>query len=172
MDYNQKRLSQTNHKVKIPYKMLQGMQKKSIERANVQKDMDRKLGVIADTNRLGPKKMMQGYFERKEEQKKEISRQNLDKDRGINLHLYSAAKFRDGALNLTKEGIRKIEEDDDGSGKQHRLGPKKNKKTFDEIQNKRQSNPEYMTGKRFRKKKGNVAKKFKGKKKGSKRSKH
>jgi len=43
------------------------MQKKSLERAHQQKDMDRKLGVIADTNRLAPKKMMQSHFERKEE---------------------------------------------------------------------------------------------------------
>ena len=43
------------------------MQKKSLERSHQEKDMDRKLGIIADTNRLAPKKMMQGYFERKEE---------------------------------------------------------------------------------------------------------
>lgn len=50
------------------------MQKKSVERMNKQKDMDRKLGIIADTSRLGPKKMMQGYFERKEKEKQEIKR--------------------------------------------------------------------------------------------------
>lgn len=103
------------------------MQKKSVERMNKQKDMDRKLGIIADTSRLGPKKMMQGYFERKEKEKQEIKRQNLDKDRGINYHLYSAAKYKDGALNLTKEGIRKIEGDDSNPFSNHQ----KQKKSFE-----------------------------------------
>jgi len=47
------------------------------------------------------------------------------------LHLYSAAKYRDGALNLTKEGIKKIEGDEEDN-KNNRLGPKKHK-SFDEI---------------------------------------
>lgn len=55
--------------MKLPYKMLQGMQKKSVERMKNQKDMDRKLGIIADTSRLGPKKIMQGYFEKKDAEK-------------------------------------------------------------------------------------------------------
>eukprot|EP00347_Sterkiella_histriomuscorum_P009773 403339948 len=168
MDYNQKRLTsfsaQAKPKVKLPYKMMQGMQKKSLDRAHQQKDQDKKLGIIADTSRLGPKKMMQSYFEKKDVEQKHIQRQNLDKDRGINFHLYSAAKFRDGALNLTKEGIRQIESDEPITritkhGNQSR-------KSYDEITKQRESNPEFMTGKRFRKKKGNVGKKFKSKKKG------
>ena len=47
--------------------------------------------------------------------------------------------------------------------------PKQSKKrTYEEISKTRESNPEFMTGKRFQKKKGNVGKKFKkgkGKKK-------
>lgn len=141
------------------------MQKKSLDRSHAQKDMDRKLGIIADTSRLGPKKIMQSHFERKEEVKKELSKSNMDKDRGINLHLHSAAKYRDGALNLTKEGIRKIEGDE--STDKRRTGPKK-RKTYDDIQKVREDNPEYMTGKKFKKKRGNVGKKFKTKKGGRK----
>lgn len=80
----------------------------------------------------------------------------------MNLHLFSGAKYRDGALNLTKTGINQIEgraNQPFGKGKGVH---QKNKKTYEDIVKERDSNPEYMTGKKFKKKKGNVAKKFKG----------
>jgi hypothetical protein len=49
-------------KVNLPYKMLMGMRAKSIGRFKEQRDMDKKLGILADTSR-GDKKVMQGYFE-------------------------------------------------------------------------------------------------------------
>ena len=40
------------------------MRAKSIDRFKQQQDMDKKLGILADTSR-GDKKVMQGYFEQK-----------------------------------------------------------------------------------------------------------
>lgn len=91
-------------KVNLPYKMLQGMRAKSVDRHKQQVDMDKKLGILADTSR-GDKKVMQGYFEQKSFEQKEEKRLNKGTERGLNLHLFSGAKFRDGALNLTKSGI-------------------------------------------------------------------
>ena len=92
--------------------MMQGMQKKSVDRFKEQVSMDKKLGILADTSR-GDKRVMQGYFEQKHHEAIEAKRLNKDTERGINLHQHSAAKFRDGALNITKQGIRMIE------GKEH-----------------------------------------------------
>ena len=50
------------------------MQKKSVERLIQQKQNDRKLGIIADSSKLGPKKVMQGYFEKKDAEKRLISK--------------------------------------------------------------------------------------------------
>lgn len=96
------------------------------------------------------------------------------------MHMTGAAKYKDGVLNLTKAGIRSIE----GTGEMRpnkfqrssaggNDGPSFNKhpkkRSYEEISKVREDNPEYMTGKRFRKKKGNVGKKFKkAKKKGRK----
>jgi len=88
--------------------MLMGMRAKSIGRFKEQRDMDKKLGILADTSR-GDKKVMQGYFEQKHHEHIEEIRQNKHTERGLNLHLHSAAKYRDGALTLTKQGINKIE---------------------------------------------------------------
>ena len=82
---------------------------------------------------------------------------NKGTERGLNLHLHSAAKFRDGALNLTRKGIADIEGKSGTSGVH-----KKHKKTYEEIMQSRDSNPEYMMGKRFKKKKGGMGKKFRG----------
>ena len=90
----------------------------------------------------------------------EAKRLNKDTERGINLHMHSAAKFRDGALNLTKQGIRTIEGRDDSKGGQFKH-PKK--RSYEEIAKTRDINPEYMTGKRFGKKRGGVGKKFRSK---------
>lgn len=86
--------------------MLQGMQKKSKERMVEEKDMDRKLGILADSSRQ--KKMMQNYFEIKEKTKVEEKRLNLGTERGINYHQFSGAKYKGGALKLTNEGLRSI----------------------------------------------------------------
>jgi len=90
--------------------------------------MDKKLGILADTSR-GEKRVMQGYFEQRHREQLEAKRLNKDTERGINLHAHSAAKYRDGALNLTKDGIRMIE------GRRKEGGHKKNygKKSYEEI---------------------------------------
>ncbi len=84
--------------------MLQGMRAKSLDRFKQQQDMDRKLGILADTSR-GEKKVMQGYFEVKHHQQLEDKRLKKDTERGMNLYVNSAAKYRDGALTLSKRGI-------------------------------------------------------------------
>jgi len=158
-------------KVNLPYKMLQGMRTKSLDRFKEQKDMDKKLGILADTSR-GDKKVMQGYFEQKHYEGAEAKRLNKDTERGMNMHLFSGAKFRDGALNLTKSGINTIEGRTfvkKGHASSEKLNKylkpgEKPKRSYDEIVETRENNPEFMTGKRFRKKKGGVGKKFKGKK--------
>ncbi len=61
------------------------MRNKSVNRFKEQKDMDRKLGILADTSR-GDKKVMQGYFEKKYNEKVEAIRLNKDTERGMNLH--------------------------------------------------------------------------------------
>jgi hypothetical protein len=88
-------------KVKLPYKMLQGMRAKSVDRFKQQKEMDKKLGILADTSR-GEKKVMQGYFEMKHHEHAEAKRLNKDTERGMNLYVNSAAKYRDGALTISK----------------------------------------------------------------------
>ena len=84
------------------------------------------------------------------------------------MHQFSAAKYRDGALNLTRHGINMIEGKYQGGKKSfHRKddhvakGPNLHKKSYEQIQSERTHNPEFMTGKKFQKKKGNVGKKFK-----------
>jgi hypothetical protein len=107
--------------------MLMGMRAKSIDRFKEQRDMDKKLGILADTSR-GEKKVMQGYFEQKHHEHLEEKRLNKNTERGLNLHVNSAAKFRDGALNLTKHGINMIEgREQDRKGGIH----KKAKKTYE-----------------------------------------
>lgn len=130
--------------------------------------MDRKLGILADTSR-SDKKVMQGYFEQKHNDQLEAKRLNPSgTERGMNLHLYSAAKFRDGALNLTSEGINKIEGKEKMRKKNHLGASRKQKRKFEDIVKVREDNPEYMTGKKFQKKRGNVGKKFKTGKKNKK----
>ena len=77
----------------------------------------------------------------------------------MNLYVNSAAKYRDGALNLSKQGIKQIE---GKSFNKERKGPHPSKRTYEVIAQNRETNPEFMTGKRFRKKRGGVGKKFKG----------
>ena len=88
---------------KMPYGMLQGMQKKSKDRYNAQREQDRNLGIVAESGRS--KKLMQTYFEAKENVRREEKRMNLNTDRGLNLHRYTQAKYRDGALNFSKRAV-------------------------------------------------------------------
>ena len=66
--------------------------------------MDKKLGILADTSR-GEKKVMQGYFEVKHHEHLEAKRLNKDTERGMNLYVNSVAKYRDGALKISKKGL-------------------------------------------------------------------
>ena len=50
---------------------------------------------------------MQTYFERKEHVKKEDKRLRLNTDRGMNMHRYSHMKYKNGALNISKENLKK-----------------------------------------------------------------
>jgi len=50
---------------------------------------------------------MQGYFEKKEWQKKEEKRLHLNTDRGMNLHRFTELKYKNGALHLSKNSIKK-----------------------------------------------------------------
>ncbi len=94
----------------------------------------------------------------------EAKRLNKDTERGMNMYVNSIAKFRDGALTLSKKGLSDMEGKSGGFNKESGKSKqnKEFKKSFEQIEKERVSNPEFMTGKRFRKKKGNVGKKFKG----------
>ena len=94
---------------KMPYGMLQGMQKKSKDRYNAQREQDRNLGIVAESGRS--KKLMQTYFEAKENVRREEKRMNLNTDRGLNLHRYTQAKYRDGALNFSKRAVQEYTSD-------------------------------------------------------------
>lgn len=52
---------------------------------------------------------MQGFFEKKQMADEEAKRLNIGTERGINMHLHTGAKFKDGMLNITKQGIKAIE---------------------------------------------------------------
>ena len=65
MSDNQKRAASGDFKkVKMPYKMLQGMQKKSKQRFDEKKKSDRDAGIIAEAGGKD-KRIMQSYFEKK-----------------------------------------------------------------------------------------------------------
>ena len=142
------------------------MQKKSHDRLNQRQEQDRKLGIIAETGRS--KKMMQHYFENKIFQKKEDKRLRMDfSNRGLNLHRHTDFKFKDGALNLVdKEKVKFYSSDKDDqdqsksafgildSSKQIR----KQRLTYDQIQKERLKNPEFGTGKKFKRSKGSSKK--------------
>lgn len=85
------------------------------------------------------------------------------------MHLHSVARFRDGALVLSKQAIKDIESDAPISSRPANAHKHGQKRSYEQIKETRETNPEFMTGKRFRKKKGNVAKKFRGAKKRSKK---
>ena len=143
----------------MPYGMLQGMQAKSDGRFNKQKESDRQLGIVAETGRST--KMMQGHFEDKLHQKKEDKRLRLDtSNRGLNLHKFTDLKYKNGALNVTKEGLKKYM-DDGPERKQlsHHSKPiQKNRLSYLEIKAKQDVNSEFGTGKKYKKSRGSNAK--------------
>ena len=145
----------------MPFKMYQGMAKKSKERMEKQKIDDKHLGIVGSSGRN--KKIMQKYFEVKEAQKKEDKRLNLGTERGINWHAHSAFKFKDGALQLTKDGLKSsglTESEISKSSLGKRKEGERKKWTYEEIQKERESNPEFRSGKKFKKLKGSMGKKF------------
>ena len=54
--------------------------------------------------------MMQGYFERRHNEAREDKLARSDtSNRGLNLHRFTDMKYKNGALNISKEGMRKFE---------------------------------------------------------------
>ena len=139
--------------------MLQGMQKKSESRFKNQAESDRKLGIVAETGRN--KKMMQGHFEQKLHKKKEDKRLRLDtSNRGLNFHKFTDLRYKDGALNVSREGLKKFTDDNYSAPKlSHHSKPiAKNKLSYDQIKAKQALNPEFATGKKFKKNRGSSSK--------------
>ena len=65
--------------------MMQGMNKKSLERRDSKKHEDSEARVIGESSRK--KKLMQNYFEKREDEMKEEKRLRLDTSgRGLNWH--------------------------------------------------------------------------------------
>ena len=120
----QRRVLENNTgKVNLPYKMFAGMQKKSLERKQTRDHSDHQARVIGDSSRNT--KLMQNYFEKKHAEEQEVKKQRLDiSDRGINWHQQSVAKFKDGALHVSKDAIRKMDTADllGGTYKQLKIG--------------------------------------------------
>lgn len=101
----QQRVSQNNTgKINIPYKMLQGMRNKSLDRHDKQKQTDRISGVVGSSGR--DTKLMANYFVkgRQEEKDQAAKRFDLD-DRGVNWHQNSLGVFKNGSLNFSKEAL-------------------------------------------------------------------
>ena len=78
---------------------------------------------------------MQGYFEMKHHEHLEAKRLNKDTERGMNLYVNSIAKYRDGALTLSKKSISQFE----GKGPMGKESgkPKEFKKSFEQIDKER-----------------------------------
>ena len=163
-------------KLKLPYKMLMGMQKKSIERKESREKEDKDARIIGGSGRGN--KLMQNYFEKKDVDKREEKRLRLDtSNRGDNLHQLSLGKFKNGSLHFSKEALERMEKGDllGGAYKKHgdltarekreneqiKIGKdirEKKPKTYVGIMSDREKNPEYMTGRRFAKPKGAMGK--------------
>ena len=143
--------------------MLQGMQKRSGDRFDQKREQDRKSGVVAETGRST--KMMQGYFEHKLHQKREDKRLRLDTtNRALNFHKFTDLKYSNGALNVSKEGVKNFTSDSKGPQMSHHSKPiQKKKLTFEQIKKHRETVPEFATGKKFKRAKGSSKKLNKGK---------
>ena len=175
LDQKGKRVSDNNTgKLKLPYKMLQGMNKKSLERKDKREFDDKQGRVVGESSRN--KKLMQNYFEKKEHQRKEDKRLRLDtSQRGMNMHQMSLGKYKNGTLYFSKSALERLDKGDllggayKGAGvidpkdsdEKIRFGKvKKEKKThsYAEIMKERESNADYMTGKRYKKSRGAMGK--------------
>ena len=98
-------------KVKLPYKMLMGMQKKSIERKQSRDREDKDARIIGGSGRNN--KLMQNYFEKKDDVKREEKRLRLDtSNRGLNMHQLSLGKFKNGALHFSQSSLERMEKGD------------------------------------------------------------
>ena len=167
-------------KVNLPYKMLQGMKKKSLERRDTREFDDKQGRIIGESSRS--KKLMQNHFEKKDELLKEEKRLRLDtSERGINWHQMSLGKYKNGTLHFSKSALERFEKGDVLGGAYNSVGYsggeidtrigrtkiERKKHTYAEIMKKREEDADYMTGKRFKKARGSMGKihqKFKPKK--------
>ena len=112
LDKKAKRVSDNaTGKLKLPYKMLQGMNKKSLERASKRDDDDKQGRVIGESSRQ--KKLMQNYFEKREDERKEEKRLRLDtSERGLNWHQMSLGKYKNGTLYFSKDALARFDKGD------------------------------------------------------------
>ena len=172
LDQKQKRVKDNaTGKVKLPYKMMQGMNKKSLERKDKQQNDDTQGRVIGESSRK--KKLMQNFFEQRDSDRREEKRLRLDiSERGTNYHQMSLGKYKNGALHFSKSALERLEKGDILGGAyksagviqdntETRIGRSKierKKHTFADIQKKRETNPDYMTGKRHKKSRGSMGK--------------
>ena len=98
-------------KVNMPYKMLQGMRNKSVDRLKKRESNDKNERIIGDSGRNT--KLMQNYFEVKEHDRREAKRLRLDtSNRGVNMHVNSIAKYKSGALHINKDSRHRLERGD------------------------------------------------------------
>ena len=76
------------------------MQKKSLERKQNRQRDDKAASIVGGSGR--DSKLMQNYFEKKDEDKREEKRLRLDtSDRGLNYHQLSLGKYKNGALHFS-----------------------------------------------------------------------
>ena len=87
------------------------MNKKSLDRQSNKKEDDKQGRVIGESSRQ--KKLMQNYFEKKNDKMKEDKRLRLDtSDRGLNWHQMSLGKYKNGALHFSKSALERLEKGD------------------------------------------------------------
>ena len=85
-------------------------------------------------------------------------------NRGLNLHRFTDFKYANGALNLSKDGVKQYTNDRTTSRKSatdhlHKTkNIKKEKMSYEFIKKQRIENPEFATGKQFRRSKGSAGK--------------
>ena len=100
---------------------------------------------------------MQTYFEKKDYIHREDKRLRLNTDRGVNLHRFTDFKYRKGALTLSKNILKKYT--DNGPDRKPKVSDKskgigKKKYSYEEIVKRREDNPEFATGKKFKSQRG------------------
>ena len=101
---------------------------------------------------------MQTYFEKKEYVKKEDKRLRINTDRGMNLHRFTDLKYKNGALTLSKDKLKKYTGDHDHVPlKKDSKGIKK-RLSYQDIMAEREMNEEYATGKKYKRSKGSQKK--------------